>query len=364
MIQFPCAPRNRVFGKIFSSVLAALLLFSIRPLLAQGSPVPVESGGATTWAVSIVLPSRMIAGMPATLAVLGVDGRLASGVAVEAGTERVTTDLTGRANFTAPSSGQVFLAKASGASSAALIDPAPPAGVQQAVSVAPVASIGEPLSICGWGFRGDAEATHVRINGEPALVLGASPECLSVLPSLKTPPGPAQISIVSAVTPGGRWTANTTFVALDSEPPLSKVTPGQKTSMNVRVRGSEQRLRIVVENQTPGVLRFSRGDVQELITTGGRENIAQFDAQTIRSGDFSFDARLMGAPDQATARAYLQAAVPLATQERQRAINRLVKELARPRNFEEIRRDIDGILNETIAGDFRTVLTAARLALS
>lgn len=302
--------------------------------------------------------------MPATLAVLGVDGRLASGVTVEIGADRVTTDETGRGYFTAPSTGQVLLAKASGSSAAALIDRVAPGGVQQAISVAPVVSLREPFSICGSGFRGDAEATHVRINGEPALVLAASPECLSVLPGQKSTAGPAQISIVSAVTPGGQWTVNTTLVAVDSEIPQANLIPGQRAQLDVRVRGSEQRLRIVVENQTPGVLRFPRGDVQELTTSGGPENIAQFDAQAIRSGDFSFDVRLMAAPDETTARAYLEAAVPLATQGRQREIGRLVKALASPRNFDEVRRNIDGILGETIASDFRIVLTAAKLALS
>ena len=364
MSRFLFVVKNKALARSLFCAVSALLLFSIEPLLSKASDTKAESHGSTTWTVSIVLPSRIVAGMPATLAVLGVDGRLASGVTVEIGTDRITTDATGRAYFTAPSSGQVALARASGSSAAALIDRVAPGGVQQAISVAPVVSVREPFSICGSGFRGDAEATHVRINGEPALVLAASPECLSVLPSQKSTAGPAQISIVSAVTPGGQWAASTTLVELDSEIPQASLVPGQKGPLNVRVRGSEQRLRIEVENQTPGVLRFPRGDVQELTTSGGPQNIAQFDAQAIRSGDFSFDARLLTAPDETTARAYLEAAVPLATQERQRDIGRLVKALASPRNFDEVRRNIDGILGETIASDFRTVLIAAKLALS
>jgi hypothetical protein len=307
----------------------------------------------------------VIAGKPAMLAVLGVDGRLAPGITVEVGGQRVTTDDTGRAFFTAPSAGTVLLAKASGTSAASLIDPAPAEGAKRAVSVAPVVSMREPFPVCGFDFSADVQASHVRINGEPALVMAASPECLAVLPGVKSTAGPARITIASAASSGGRWSANTTLVTLDSELPQQKMTPGQKTTLKVCVRGSDQRLRIVLENQVPGVLRFPRGEVQEVDTSGGAENIAQLQVQTIRSGDFSFDARLMPAPDEALAKAYLQAAVPLASHDAQRDINRVLKELERhPRDFDGLRRNIDGILTDAIAGDFRTVLAAARAALS
>jgi hypothetical protein len=353
-------------SRAFVGIVFLSTSFVILPLLARAARMQVQSSPSTTWAVTIVLPSRIVAGAPATLAVLGVDGRLASDVTVEVGNDRVTTDGTGRAFFTAPSSGNILFAKASGASAAALIDPAAAinASTQRSVSVTPVVSLREPFSICGAGFRGDADGTHVRINGEPALVMAASPECLSVLPNPESKPGAAQISIVSAVSPGGQWSANTTLVSLDSEFPESGLTPGQKSLLTVRVRGSEQRLRIAVENQTPGVLRFTRGDAQELVTTGGPQNVATVEAQAIRSGDFSFAARLIAAPDEALARQYLEAAVPLATKNLQRDINRLMKQLARhPRDVEEVRRGLDGILTDTMAGDFRTLLAAARMAL-
>ena len=67
-----------------------------------------QSSPSTTWAVTIVLPPKLLADRPATLAVLGVDGRLAEGVIVDLGSHsgievRVKTDKTGRAVFLAPS---------------------------------------------------------------------------------------------------------------------------------------------------------------------------------------------------------------------------------------------------------------------
>jgi hypothetical protein len=315
--------------------------------------------------VSIVLPARAIAGQPAMLAVLGADGRLASGVNVEVGSGQVTTDETGRAYFTVPSTGQILLAKASGASAVALIDAAAAAGGPRILSAPEVASLREPFSICGPGFGHDAEAVHVRINEEAALVMAASPECLTVLPSRKTTAGPAKITIVSTVTPGEQWKTSTTLVALDPEMPGGNPVPGQKVALKVRVSGSEKRLRVAIENEVPGVLRFPGGDVQEALSSGGLENIATVQAQAIRSGDFSFAAKLLPAPNEDLARAYLQAAVPLAEQPMQKNLNRLVKELERhPQNLDGVRRGIDGMLSNTAAGDFRTVLAAARMALS
>src|ERR1700691_571198 len=82
-------------------------------------PVPAQ---APAPAVSIVLPPRLLANAPATLAILGADGHLAPGVPVDIGNgQRVVTDATGRASFTAPSDG-AFIATASGVSAAALVD--------------------------------------------------------------------------------------------------------------------------------------------------------------------------------------------------------------------------------------------------
>jgi len=43
----------------------------------------------------------------------------------------------------------------------------------------------------------------------------------------------------------------------------------------------------------------------------------------------------------------------------------MLKELERhPQDFDALRRNIDGLLGDAMAGDFRTVLVAARTALS
>ncbi len=312
--------------------------------------------------MTIVLPARVVAGRAATLAVLGVDGRLASDVAVSLGNDqRVTTDATGRASFTAPSSAGVLLARGSGSSAATLVDAGIPDNPKDEIRAASIASLREPFSICGTRFRSDADANHVRLNGEAALVMAASAECLAVLPGSKAVPGPAQISVQTA---SGQWTAATTLVALEPEFPKPALLPGEKGRLLVNVRGSDQPLGIVVGNETPGILRLLKGQTQELRTSGGAQNCAWLPVEAIRSGDFSLEARLLPSPDLTAARRYLEAAAALAEKGEQRDINRVVKMLGRgPEDVDGPRRDVDRILTHTIEGDLRTLLAAARASL-
>jgi len=317
-----------------------------------------QSNPYTTWTVKIVLPPRLMAGHPATLAVLGVDGKLASGAMVTLGDgQTLTTDRTGRAVFTVPASGDYLLAKGAGASVAALIDPAAGASEPKETTLPAFVSTRDRFWICSPGLRGDADADSVHINDEPALVLAASPECLVALPGQKTTPGPARISVES---PGTQATASTTLVALDFDAPQPALLPEAKSRLNVRVHGSDQKLGIMVENETPGVLRFLRGDTQELLTTGGPQNGAALDVRAIRVGDYSFRARLLPATDLAIAQRYLLAAAPLAPKELLSGIQGFSRRLARhPRDSQVVRAGLGRILRQTIAGDFRTLLNAA-----
>jgi hypothetical protein len=342
----------------FPVALLYICLFSFAPAL----PAQAQSGASTTRSFTIVLPPRIVAGGPVTLAVLGMDGRLASGVTVELGDDRrVTTDRTGRAFFPAPSVGSVLLARASGASTAALVDAAPPVRAQPSIAAAPVVSSRDRFPICGSGFRGNSDENGVKIDGEPALVIAASPECVVVLPEPKAAPGAAKLSVDA---PGGPLTATTTVVSLDFESPDPPLLPGKKGRLVIRAHGSEERLRIVVVNQAPDVLRFLRRDVQELLTSGGPRNFAALEVQAIRSGDFSFQARLLSTPDADAALRYLQAAEPLAPKDWQHDLRELASRLAHhPRDFEQVRGKVEQMISATMAGDFRTLLDAARAAL-
>jgi hypothetical protein len=338
----------------------ALILFAAAALLpAIPHGILAQSAPSNAWSVVIVLPPKVVAGHPSTLAVFGVDGRLAPGVAVELRKDqRVTTDATGRADFTvAHDIGGVIIAKASGSFAAALVDPAGRAEAATKITLPPFVSIKDRFGICGGGFRGDADANHVKINGDAALVLAASPECLVVLPGPRLIPGPAKISIEAA---GEELTGTTTLVSLHYEPPQPPLLPEKKSRLAVAVQGTEEPLEMTLENQSPGVLRFLRGDTQELRSSGGAENSASVEVLAIRSGDFSFRSRLQPAPDPAAALRYLEAAAPLAPKDLQHRLKNFSERLARdPNDSKKIRREIEKLAIGTMEGDLRTLLRAA-----
>jgi hypothetical protein len=370
--------RNRLFAaarrprSLSASSLLPLLLLSIFPVALFFGPLSAahpQSSPSTTWAVTIVLPPNLVADRPATLAVLGVDGRLAEGVIVDLGSHsgidvRVKTDKTGRAVFLVPSDASALIAKASGASAAALIDPppAPNSPTAAAISLPSVVSIQDAFPICGGAFHGEVEADHLTLDGDPALVLAASPGCLVILPGPRALPGPAKISIQMVRAPD--WAGQTTLVALHFDPPVPPLVTEKKSNLVLHVQASDQPLDILVENKTPGILRFLRGDSQRLRTSGGAQNVATVEIQAISAGDFSFHARLLANPEPDIARRYLEAAAKIAPTDLQRQVRGLAKRLEHnPRDAQKVSAQIQKILSYTMEGDFRTLLDSAHSAL-
>lgn len=344
----------------FAALLSAAAAVKARPA-RQATKSQPSQGAARLSSIEVILPPQLVAGAPATLATLGADHRLVGHVpvALENGAA-VETDATGRANFTVPS-GAVLIAKAGGGAAATLIEARSSSATERNISAPRFAALHSRLNLCGGGFDGNAEANHVTISGEPALVLAASPECLVVIPGSKSEPGPVAIAVDSATPPRQ---ASLTLVALDFKPPDPPLTPGEKGWVAVHARGSDQRLRIAVQNESPDVLRFVKGDVQELATSGGRQNVARFQVQAVRSGDFSINARIVPPPNSEAARRFLQAGERLAPADVAHRLKKMERDLAHhPKNVEKIRVELDGILDATSAGDLRILIEAARASM-
>jgi len=360
----PCLQRHAPLSVIRNFIVNAILgLTLFCGTLFRGTLASqIQPSVSNTWMVTIVLPPELMAGHPATLGVLGVDGRLAPGVKVDLGNGlNVTTDRTGRALFTVPSSGDYLLAKASGASAAALVDPATGSSEPKTVSLPPVVSVRDRFWICGAGLNSEADANSVRINGEAAVVLAASPVCVVVLAEPNSATGPASVSVQA---PGVHWDAATTLISLQFVAPSPALQPGQKGKLAIRVDGSSQKLNVAVEDRNPGVLRFDLSQAQRLTTSGGTVNVAEINVRAITSGNYSLGARLVPAPNVPTAERFLMAAESLAPEDSRRRISGLASRLARnPRAAEKFEPDLDQIATRTMAGDLRTLLDAARDAL-
>jgi hypothetical protein len=316
--------------------------------------------------VSIVLPPLLLSNAPATLAILGADGHLVPGVSVDIGNgQHVTTDATGRAAFTSPPNG-AFIASASGISAAALVDAAPEStagrGAAPSLAIAPDVSQHDRFAICGGsGFRGVVAADSVTINGDPAFVLAASPVCVVVLPQARALSGHVKIEIDAA---GLHSSGATTLVALDFVPPNPPLLPGRKGKLYVRAEGTTDTLSINAENHSPDVIHFLRGETQQLRTSGGAQNQAPIQVQAIRSGDFSFRARIITPPDPAAAVRYLEIAEGIAPKNAQNALKTIVGELTHhPRDSAKAAAALGHIASSSQLGPLRTLLDAARSVL-
>lgn len=260
---------------------------------------PASTAGAPR---SIVLPRKLVSGAPATLSVLDAAGRLLPGVVLETtGGEKLRTDATGRAKFTAPAvpgklvvhvEGQMIAASApvvpaSGSESAAT------SGVQLASSPH-VLEVRNRFELAGTGFRGIADENHIAIGEKQALVLAASPTSIVALPDPDTPLGAAVLSAgIANQTPA---TAAVIVVTLEPIGPQGKLRAGQQATFTVRVRGTTEPLRIEISDLSPAILQLPNGNPLGMTTSGGAMNEAKFEVVLLAAGRYSVGAHL--APNQ------------------------------------------------------------------
>jgi hypothetical protein len=355
-----CKERGqRAFASL--STITLTLQFVILGIIFASFAANLQSPPSETWTVGIVLPPKLVAGQTATLAALGRDGKMAQGITIHLDGMETKTDSAGRAFFTVASNRNYLIAKSAGSSSAAVIESPSLSGTATELSVPTFLSIQDRFQICGGGFRGDADSNQVTLNGEPVFVMASSPECLVVFPGPKAEPGPAKIVVE---TDGKQRSATTNLVSLSFDSPDPPPVAQKRSRLAVRVNGTEQPLSVKVENESPVVLHFVKGETQIVRTSGGVPNTAAIEVEAIRSGDYSFRASIPAAENRATAERYLEAARAIAPPEFQSEVKELAKRLSRnPHDASKVRRELERIATGDIAGDFYTLLQAARDAL-
>ena len=254
----------------------------------------------------ILLPPKVVAGAPATLAVLDSQGRLLPNIEVDlSGGQKVTTDATGRALFKAPGVPGTLTAKTSRAgitSSTSVVaseDPNPQmtssghSGSARVVTYPHVMAIHDRFVLEGAGFRGVADSNHVTLNGDPCLIAAASPISLVVLPGPSVPIGQVTLDVIVAGTHAAQFPVSA--VLLEINGPAEAVNAGSVGKLLVRARGSAEPLMVEVRNSSPGVIQLTKGNIQRVKTSGGDENIAPVEVKFVSGGNYSVSARLISA---------------------------------------------------------------------
>jgi hypothetical protein len=345
-------------------LVASIATLAVSPASSNPPPLPQT---ITTFG-SIVLPPRVVAGQPATLAVLDSTGRLVPGVPIDIGNGQVIrTDATGRAKFTVPPGDGPFLAKitVSSAQAAAVVIPQSPASPATIANVPPFVSLRDGFVIRGSGFQGDADANDVTVSGQHALVLAASPAALVLLPGPRIRPGEARIVINSA---GSAVSAPLTVVAFEFDATRQPVLPGKRSRLEVRAVGTDHALDLEVENHTPNTLRFPDGDLQLVRTHGSDDNIADFSVEGLAPGDFSFSVKLIHKsglpPDPDAAEQFLIEARRHATDKQQHHLEPLIVRLQKhPKEARKIERGLQHNFSADPPGEFGFWIDSAREAL-
>ena len=260
----------------------------------------------------IILPPKLLAAAQATLAVLDAQGRLLSGVVVELPEgQRVTTDSTGRAIFLAMDHPGLVVARVAAgqiATTAMVVAPARPASTPGAgesslpaklVSYQRVLAIHDRFILQGTGFRADADANHVYLNGDPCLVVASSPLGLVALPGPGVPVGDVTLHVTAGGVDAGQFPVSA--VLLEFSGPAEAPNAGSTGQLIVRARGTTEPLLVEVRNGSPAVIQLSQGNLQRLKTSGGEENIAPVEMKFVSDGNYSVSARLVQ-PEEVRAR--------------------------------------------------------------
>jgi hypothetical protein len=346
---------------------------------AGAQEVPKVQAAART----IVLPQKTVAGAPATLAVLDAAGRMLPHVAVElsgsqrvrstlvARWEKVTTDDTGRALFTAPGEPGVLTARIPGhdvtASSpvANSPDPAPQTSAENFSTAVRVLgyphfiSLHDRFTMEGIGFRAEADANRVFLAGQACLVLASSPVSLVVLPGLHIPIGEIDLRVAVA----GRDAASNTvvMVLLEISGPPEPPSAGAQGKLIVLTHGTRERLAVEVRNGSPEIIQLLRGNVERVTTSGGERNAAEIETQFLAAGDYAVTARLIptdsGLPDMEAARQKLIAARALATGNWAARADRVIRRIDRaPQDVAQIRAELERMIDDKPSGQFAFLL--------
>lgn len=340
-------------------------------LRAQESPKP-----QVPTAHAIILPQRVVAGAPATLAVLDASGRLTPRVEVEISTgQKVITDATGRALFVAPPEAGALTAKVSGQETTALTTvvvspnstlPAPVVGSlnqsHSALSIPHFLTLHDRFTIDGVGFDGRADANHVWLADHPCLIVASSPLSLVVLPGLHIRIG----TLAMRVSVDGRDLGSFQVAAVQLEfvDPTKVPNAGTQSQLVLRAHGTTERLEVEVRNGSPDIVQFVHGNVQRLRTSGGEQNMVPVDLRLLAAGNYVVTAKLVSAdsesPDMGAIRQKLLEASTVATGNWNLRIDRVIERIDRPpQDVAQIRAELKLILDDKPSGQLASLLDSA-----
>lgn len=356
-----------------SAIFALIMAVSAAPAGPQQTSKSLPVPGPRT----IILPSKAVAGAPATLAVLDAQGRLLPNATVEvSGGEKVTTNATGRAFFMAPGVPGTLIAKIpSRGISASTPVVAPEAQIAQPASESDasraavrsyphVLAIRDRFTIEGSGFRGEADSNRIFVADQLCFILASSPGSLVVLPSPRVPIGDVTLRVIVDGRNAGQFPISAAL--LDFSGPADPPNAGAVGTLTLHVHGTTERLIVEVRNTSPGIIQLLEGNPERVITSGGEENISPVNVKFLTTGNYAVTAKLISAdtsqpqPNVESVRKRLLEARGLASGIWSVRIDQLLLKIdSEPLDLAQIRADLRSLLDDKPAASIATLLDSA-----
>lgn len=317
----------------------------------------------------IVLPLELIAGEPATLAVLTTDGHVAPAVEIVLSSGQVlTTDESGRAHFLVPPETGPLFARLLGSGIREVVDVLPKqssTGDLRLAQVPQIASVSDRLVISGSGFAGDADKNAVEINGKRGLALASSPAQLILMPPADTALGLARLLIARG---DSEVTTDVTFVRIV---PMTfsemRIRAGREAAIHLLVQGTADPLNMEIKNLTPGVAQFEHADTLLVRSRGGTDNWAMIRAKGLAAGQFSYSVRLQNEYSQAAPQVtidFLRAAQKIAKADTKKKINSILKDFQQKgASWQNLSKALQNIADSSTSADVQALIRAAERSI-
>jgi hypothetical protein len=297
-------------GRAWAHVTLPCLLLAVALSATYAARLRAQQTAAkphtTAVARLILLPTDVVTGAPAMLAVLDAQGRLLPDVTVDLSDgQKIITDETGRALFRGPEQLGALTAKAANSEVSAMATvvapghtgapgtPGGPPGTIRVTSYPKVLAIHDRFTLEGSGFQGIADSNHVSLNGDPCLIVASSAVSLVALPGPHVPVGEVTLRVAVGGMEAGQFPVSA--VLLDFSGPTEAMNAGSNGKLTLHAHGTTEPLLVEVRNGSPSVIQLSKGNVQRVKTSGGEDNVAPVDVKFVSGGNYLVVARLLSA---------------------------------------------------------------------
>ncbi len=248
----------------------------------------------------MVLPGRAIAGQHITASVIDTNHNGESGVELGFNGVNLATDAHGQVTFMVPEDavpGNSLAVSMVGKSQAKpsqieVLQPLTTSSQQEVPSIeraSNMVSSNGTIVIDGHNFDGIADHNKVMIDeNTECKVTAASPVQLRATVPASLSPGVhfATVRLKEAKSNPGRFN----LVNAEVRPDPREADREQESKLVVKILGTTDRVQVHLTNETPDVIKISKGNDLRLTTSGGDDNSITVPVQRLRKGSYRVDA--------------------------------------------------------------------------